>query len=564
MARRMIAAATISLLLALLLSGFSQSGKSYTADRFDVRIDVQPDGALIVNETVVFRFVGGPFTYAFRDLAFMELDEIDRLQAGMDGEALTQGTSPGQVEIQAGRPLQVTWHFEPLTDTTREFSLQYRVQGAIRQLDADTLIWRAVPEEHDYPIESSTITLSFPSSTSLVDAPELDRPFEIAADDHAFRLTTGQLHEDESVVLTAHFASGSLIQTAPAWQAAAEARAGATRRAAPLALGAGFIGLAIGGLALWTDARSHRRDLHPQRYPPTPTPPADLPAAVVSKLLGQGAGFLGTLFDLAGRGNLEIREERGRLGTRKRTLRRPLPPAGLRPHEEVLLEALFEGGKDGVDLAQTGARLARRRTRFNGALDEELVARGWVDPARQARRRWLAGIWIVAALASSGVFIAGAFWLGSALGQGADAVTWPALLTGVGGGAMLAAVAGLAYAAGFSTLSPEGAEQAGRWKAFKSYLESVSRGKEPAIRPDFFERYLPYAAAFGLGKPWAKFFQKLGGVPLPAWFHAVDASQADFGAIVAVMAASDSSAASAGAGAAGAAGASGGGASGAG
>jgi MoxR-like ATPase len=83
----MIAAATISLLLALLLSGFSQAGKSYTADRFDVRIDVQRDGSLIVSETVAFRFVGGPFTYAFRDLAFLELDEIDRLQAGMDEEA---------------------------------------------------------------------------------------------------------------------------------------------------------------------------------------------------------------------------------------------------------------------------------------------------------------------------------------------------------------------------------------------------------------------------------------------------------------------------------------------
>jgi hypothetical protein len=117
---------------------------------------------------------------------------------------------------------------------------------------------------------------------------------------------------------------------------------------------------------------------------------------------------------------------------------------------------------------------------------------------------------------------------------------------------------------GFLDAEPEGAEQAGRWKAFKSDLESVSRGKEPAIRPDFFERYLPYAAAFGLGTRWAKFFQKLAGVPLPAWLHAVDGSQADFGAIVAVMAASDSSAASAGAGAAGAAGASGGGASGAG
>jgi uncharacterized membrane protein len=105
-------------------------------------------------------------------------------------------------------------------------------------------------------------------------------------------------------------------------------------------------------------------------------------------------------------------------------------------------------------------------------------------------------------------------------------------------------------------------EQAARWKAFKAYLEGVAKGREPAIRPDFFERYLPYAATFGLGTRWAKFFQKLGGVGLPAWFHAVEGSQADFGAIVPAISSAHSSAS--GGGGAGAAGASGGGASGAG
>jgi len=91
----------------------------------------------------------------------------------------------------------------------------------------------------------------------------------------------------------------------------------------------------------------------------------------------------------------------------------------------------------------------------------------------------------------------------------------------------------------------------------------VSKGKEPAIRPDYFERYLSYAAVFGLGKKWAEYFQTLGGVPLPIWFHATAGSNANFGAIVAVMSTSDSAGASAGGGGGGA-GASGGGSSGAG
>ena len=60
--------------------------------------------------------------------------------------------------------------------------------------------------------------------------------------------------------------------------------------------------------------------------------------------------------------------------------------------------------------------------------------------------------------------------------------------------------------------------------------------------------FLAYAAVFGLGANWAKYFQNLGGVPLPGWFYAFSGSRGDSGAMVAVMSSSDSSGASAGAG----------------
>ena len=134
------------------------------------------------------------------------------------------------------------------------------------------------------------------------------------------------------------------------------------------------------------------------------------------------------------------------------------------------------------------------------------------------------------------------------------------MLLGLGAGLFLASAAGLMYSANLSTLTDTGARVAARWKGFGQYLKAVSRGREPAVRADDFERYLPLAAAFGLGASWAKYFDSLGGVPLPAWFQAGSANVSDFGAIIAVMAASDSAGAAS---AAGAAGASGGGASGA-
>jgi hypothetical protein len=154
--------------LACLLLASPALAKSYDAEQYNVVLDVQPGGSLLVTETIRFRFEGGPFTYVFRDLAYTELDEIDRLQASMDGALLPQGTGPGQVEVVVGRPIKVTWHFAPTSDAVHEFVLTYRVQGAIRQeAAADALIWRAIPEDHDYDIARSTITLRYPASISL-------------------------------------------------------------------------------------------------------------------------------------------------------------------------------------------------------------------------------------------------------------------------------------------------------------------------------------------------------------------------------------------------------------
>ena len=58
------------------------------------------------------------------------------------------------------------------------------------------------------------------------------------------------------------------------------------------------------------------------------------------------------------------------------------------------------------------------------------------------------------------------------------------------------------------------------------------------------------------------YFQELGGVPLPIWFHATAGGDTDFGAMVAVMSVSNSAGAGGDGGASG--GASGGGSSGAG
>ncbi len=120
----------------------------------------------------------------------------------------------------------------------------------------------------------------------------------------------------------------------------------------------------------------------------------------------------------------------------------------------------------------------------------------------------------------------------------------------------------VAFVAGavFSPLSERGAELRAQWQGFSATLRNITRGREPAYDPHTFERYLPYAASFGMAESWAKALSKQASAEIPVWFVALaGAKDGGMGAFVAMAAVSHSTGSS---GAGGAAGAGGGGGSG--
>ena len=270
----MIRKSALPLILALAIS-FSfvnpvLAAKSYYAERFDVLIDLQEDGSAIVTETVEFRFDGGPFTFAFREISAAETDGITFLDASMDGVAMSQGAQARQVEVEAGNPLKVTWHFPAASDTAHVFTIRYRAEGVIRKGNADALTWRAIPEDHDYSIAHSTITLIYPSNATLLEQPTLSREHESASTDNRIILTQSGLAEDEDLIVTARFSSNSLTQVKPQWQTQKEQADAASAKALPIGFIAGIMTLIFGGLGLFTYARANGRDLNIS--PATPTP----------------------------------------------------------------------------------------------------------------------------------------------------------------------------------------------------------------------------------------------------------------------------------------------------
>ena len=230
-------------------------------------------------------------------------------------------------------------------------------------------------------------------------------------------------------------------------------------------------------------------------------------------------------------------------------------PADLQPHELGLLDLLFvtkQGTTDTVKLSDLASRVNWQLKRFSKPLEQELVDAGLFDRERMRAR--------------SSYSVAGVMLLVLSLAALAYGVImfqrfggWPLLIA-----LSLFLLSLVAFVAGavFSPLSERGAELRAQWQSFSATLRDIIRGREPAYDPRTFERYLPYAAGFGLAEPWAKALSKQAGAEIPVWFGALAGAKDDgMGAFVAMTAASHSAG---GSGAGGAAGAGGGGGSGAG
>ncbi len=560
--RILLLAALLALCVTPLAAG---AAKSYDAERFDVEWQLTEGGVLEVTETVVFRFEGGPFTYVYRDLPTAYADGVEFIGAALDGTPLPQGAQPNQVEIERGDPIVVTWHFEPTSDATRTFQLQYRVLGVIRQEGgADLFWWNALPTEYEYTIGSATVRLSYPPALQPSGPAEVRRgQAEIAQEAGQVTWVARDLKPDTPLTVALPFPPGSLISAPPGWQA----REAEVQRSAPLFAGvpAGLLGGGLAALAvLW--ARGRRPE---STVPPVAARASTLPSHVSPGIAGALAAAngqptathaLGVLFDLAQRGVLTIEDAPKQHWYQSRDFHVRLldpAPAELTPYEQGLLDLMFSdkkvGRRETIKMSDLGSRLHSKLKQYAGPLTETLIAEGQIDPKRQATAKRFTVLGIVSILMALPLGLLGAV-LASKYGG------WPFLLVAV---AFILGLVAVIMGSAYSPLSDEGAREAAHWQSFQRYLRDVTRGRDAAWDLQLFERYLPYAAAFGMVQGWAKAFQKRGGAQIPAWFRYTAASGDDgFAAFIAMTSATNTAGATASGGGGGGAG--GGGGSGAG
>jgi hypothetical protein len=503
----------------------SAAEKARAADRFDVGLILGRDGSMMVTETIVVRFEGGPFSSVTRTLPKRTYDGIVDIAAAMDGTPLPPGRGPGQVLVKRGEDGRtITWYCSPVTDSTRTFTLSYRVLGVIERLaDQDRLRWVPVPARRDYPIRSGAVRLEWPAGASLIGPPAISSGTVRVSDDgrHATFEIPG-LDRRQTVELSAGFSPGSTTAVAPGWQL----RRDRGRAMAPaFAIGAGTVLLA--GIAwivvFWN---SHRRD---PMAGPSPAremaPPETLPVALAGAILSPGAGgtwshALASLLDLARRGVVRIEEMPGRTwhGSRDYVIHLVSQTTDLRPHERGLLDLLFTtkaGPITNVKLSAAGRAAQSRLKLFQHPLGEELLSASLVSPEHVRTRGVLvrAGLLLVA--------VAAAGFVGAAIAT-SQYGGWPLL---VPASLALVAVSVLIMASCYSVLTNSGRYRAARWASFFKFVRDVAKGRRPITDAAWFEQYLPYAAVRGQAPQWVKVFDRSGKVASPpAWFAAAAAS----------------------------------------
>jgi hypothetical protein len=241
-------------------------------------------------------------------------------------------------------------------------------------------------------------------------------------------------------------------------------------------------------------------------------PPSDLHPGLIGTLLDEHANshdVVATLVNLGHRGALEIATPSRRQKDYRLTLvRRDLP---FSPVEQLLIEVLF--GKVARPFAQrvllndVRAQFVAAIPQFKVALYDEVVAAGFFIASPRATRllyrRWGAAIMVLAPLLG----IPAAFLI-----PGFRLLLVPTVTLAVIGLALyrLARV--------MPAKTTEGVEEAARWGAFRRYLAQIERYENLETARGIFDRYLPYAIAFGLDKEWVQKFTRTHAAA-PAWLN---------------------------------------------
>jgi len=506
--------------LVLALAALSQPAaaqRSLTIERFDAAITVNRDGSIDVTETISPRFTG-KWNGIFRTIPVKYHTPQGfnwtlglQLQSATDerGQALKTETSRERHYIK-----YKIW-VPGAEDATRTVVLRYRATNGLRFFDDhDELYWNVTGDEWEVPIEAASAQITLPDGAEGIRAIAINgvygstaRDAVVEQDGATIRITMPhRLEFHEGLTAVVGWNKGLVAEPT-----ATDRAMGFLRSNWPLSLP---IVVFFGMFAVW---RRHGRDPEPRPVPVEYEPPEGMTPAEAGTLMDNSADMrdiTATLVDLAVNGHLKIeeREERklfGLIKNQEYVFHRLEPPADARPlapHEQRVLNGVFTGGSQTVELSDLENEFYTSLPGIKRGIFDRLIAHGYY----RQRPQTVQGAWTAGGIAA-GVLTGVA---GSALAAKLSMTPVPFFVAGV-----LIAIIGIGFAFVMPARTVAGARARERVLGFEDFLHRVESDKYRRVvrTPEMFERFLPFAMAFGVEKQWAQAFEGIFREP-PRWY----------------------------------------------
>jgi hypothetical protein len=526
--RLFVLALIATLLLAPTFQARAQS-KTLVWDRYDVSFTIQPNGDLRVVEHQQITFTSGTFTHGYRVIPLDKTNGISDVSISEPGGQTYQqvgysGTPNTFTAEQSGGNLEIYWYFPQLSDTTRSYDIAYTVHGGVRIYDTgDKLQWFAIDNQRDFPIKEASATVFLPPGAKFmtIDSSGVSTQWRQSPDGMSVTFVADNgMSASDQMEIGVEFTHGIIPANPPAWQAnvdQAESYDRTIRPALNLIVGLLAVLLALGGpLGVYLLWYARGRDPKIPDIPEYITePPDDLPPGILGTLIDERADMqdvVASIVDLARRGYLTIQESeaQGFLGLASTEFvfhKTKDDYSELNDYEREIMRGIFIGNRTERDLSDLKNKFYTRLPDIQKDLYKQLVSHGFFKASPDRTRKTWIGIGIgvlVIAFVSGFVLIP--------LATFAGALTCLPLALGVSG------VAALVAGNFMPAKTRAGAEATERWKAFKTFLARIDQLKDIKESSDLFEKYLPYAIAFGMNQSWVHKFSTLTNTPAPIWY----------------------------------------------
>lgn len=504
--------------LALLAAAWPALARQLTIHSFDVQIDVHADSTIDVTEILEIKFEGTwngiyrtiPVEYrtneGFNYTLFLEPEGV----TDDNGNALKY-----EVNHQ-GSYKRFKIYVPNAVNATRTVIIRYRVLDAIRFFaDHDELYWNITGNEWDEPIENATARIELPTGVTGLHATAFSGTFgsrgqeaEVKVEGNVVQVRMQRpLFYHEGLTAVAGWDTGFTHPPSSLSKVVLFMRSNW-----PFFIPIGVFFLM--GWLWYTKGRDPRRNPITVQY----EPPEGMTPGEAGTLVDNEASMrdmTATIVDLAVRGFLMIEQKSkdellGILHHKDYVFHRKKAATewiNLKPHEQLLLGALFDGGVgDAVSLSELQNHFYVHLPAIRNRIFDGLMSDGFYLHRPDKLKQGFIGAGVVIGFFS----VWGAGVLSSSTGVSSLTTILAGVLTG-------GVIAGFGYFMSARTVAGERALE--KVLGFEDFLGRVEKDQIERVEktPEMFEKFLPYAMALRVEKKWVSAFQGIYTHP-PQWY----------------------------------------------